>query len=266
MKYSIITINYNNKVGLLKTITSVIGQSYKDFEYIIIDGGSQDGSIDIIKQYADYITYWITEPDKGVFNAMNKGIIKAKGDYLNFMNSGDCFYNEDVLKHLAAQDLSEDLIVGRDYHYNTDTKRGFATILPPRLSMLTFIHHTLPHQSSFFKRELFDNNLYDETLQIAADLKLYINLICVKECSVKLIDIIVCRREPDGISRTYNDKRIQEHSRVVKEVLPQGAVKDYETLYMLDKETMYKLMKLIENAKSRKWLTYFIKILNRITK
>jgi hypothetical protein len=113
---------------------------------------------------------------------------------------------------------------------------------------------------------LFDHNLYDETLKIAADLKFYIDQICVKQCSVKFIDTIVCRREPDGISWTYNDKRIQEHNRVVHEVLPQGAVKDYETLYMLDKETMYKLMRLIENAKSRKWLTFFIKILNRLTK
>lgn len=266
MRYTIITINYNNKDGLRQTIKSVIEQSFKDFEFIIIDGGSTDGSLDVLKEYNEKISYWISEPDNGVYNAMNKGIEKAHGDYLNFMNSGDCFYDSNVLANIADQHITEDLIVGRDYHYNAETKKGFATILPPRLSMLTFIHHTLPHQSSFFKRELFGHNLYDETLQIAADLKFYIDQICVKQCSVKFVDIIVCRREPDGISWTYNDKRIQEHNRVIHEVLPQGAVKDYETLYLLDKETMYKLMRLIENAKSRKWLTFFIKILNRLTK
>jgi glycosyltransferase involved in cell wall biosynthesis len=266
MKYTIITINYNNKDGLRQTIKSVIEQSFKGFEFIIIDGGSTDGSLDVLKEYNKKITYWISEPDNGVYNAMNKGIAKAHGDYINFMNSGDCFYDRNVLANITEQHLSEDLIVGRDYHYNAETKKGFATILPPRLSMLTFIHHTLPHQSSFFKRELFDHNLYDEKLQIVADLKFYINQICVKGCSVKLIDIIVCRREPDGISWTYNDKRMQEHSRVIQEILPSGAIKDYETLYMLDKETMYKLMHLIENGKSRKWLTYFIKFLNRLTK
>ena len=266
MRYTIITINYNNKDGLRQTIKSVIEQSFKDFEFIIIDGGSTDGSLDVLKEYNEKITYWISEPDNGVYNAMNKGIAKAHGDYLNFMNSGDCFYNSNVLANIADQHITEDLIVGRDYHYNAETKKGFATILPPRLSMLTFIHHTLPHQSSFFKRELFDNNLYDETLQIAADLKFYINQICVKGCSVKFVDIIVCKREPDGISWTNNEKRLQEHDRVIQDIIPFGAIKDYETLYMLDKETMYKLMLLIENGKSRKWLTLFIKFLNRITK
>jgi len=266
MKFSIITVNYNNCQGLHDTIQSVIAQTFKDYEYIIIDGGSSDGSLDILKKFDSQITYWISEPDKGVYNAMNKGIAKAHGDYINFMNSGDCFYDNNVLSNIAEQHLAEDLIVGRDYHYNAETEKGFATILPPRLSMLTFIHHTLPHQSTFFKRQLFNDMPYDETLKIAADLKFYIQQICVKQCSVKLINIVVCRREPDGISWTYNDKRIQEHCRVVRETLPAGAIKDYDTLYLLDKETMYKLMSLIENVKSRKWLTYFIKILNRLTK
>ena len=74
MKYSIITINYNNKDGLEMTINSVLGQTFRDFEYIIIDGGSTDGSIDVIKKYKSRIDYWVSEPDKGVYNAMNKGI------------------------------------------------------------------------------------------------------------------------------------------------------------------------------------------------
>ena len=84
MKYSIITINYNNCDGLRKTIESVISQSYKDYEFIIIDGGSTDGSRDVIEQHSRSIDYWVSEPDKGVYNAMNKGIRQAKGDYLNF--------------------------------------------------------------------------------------------------------------------------------------------------------------------------------------
>ena len=86
MKFSIITINYNNNKGLKKTIESVIGQTYKDFEYIIIDGGSDDGSVDTIKKYSNYITYWVSEHDNGIYNAMNKGIVQAKGTYINFMN------------------------------------------------------------------------------------------------------------------------------------------------------------------------------------
>ena len=86
MKYSVITINFNNIVGLNHTILSELGQTFKDYEYIIIDGGSTDGSVDVIKKYADKIDYWVSEPDKGIYNAMNKGILQAHGDYLNFMN------------------------------------------------------------------------------------------------------------------------------------------------------------------------------------
>ena len=99
MKYSIITVNYNNKEGLRKTIESVISQTFRDFEYIVIDGGSSDGSAELLKEYSDKITYWVSEPDKGIYNGMNKGIAKATGDYLNFMNSGDCFYDQQVLKY-----------------------------------------------------------------------------------------------------------------------------------------------------------------------
>ena len=87
MKLSIITINYNNCDGLRKTIESVIAQTTRDFEYIVIDGGSTDGSVDVIKEYADYIDYWVSEPDKGIYNAMNKGTRAAHGDFLLFLNS-----------------------------------------------------------------------------------------------------------------------------------------------------------------------------------
>lgn len=266
MKYSVITVNFNNCEGLKKTIESVINQSCKDFEYIVIDGGSTDGSREVIEQYANHISYWVSEPDKGIYNAMNKGIAKATGDYLNFMNSGDCFYDRQVLEHLMANDLSADIIVGRDYHFDERTQQGFATILPSRISMLTFIHDTLPHQSTFFRRGLFDNSPYDESLKLVADVKFYIQKICVEQCSVQLINNVICRREPDGISNANNERRLQEHRQIVAEVLPSGAIQDYETLYRLDKSTMYKLMRLIENIQTRKWLTYAIKVVNRIAK
>lgn len=264
MKYSIITINYNNKEGLRKTIESVIHQTNNDYEFIIIDGASTDGSQDIIREYSHYINHWISEPDHGVYEAMNKGIRKATGEYINFMNSGDCFYQNDVLEAITNKNITTDIIVGRDYHFKESTKKSFATILPPRLSMISFIHSTLPHQSTFFKRSLFKDTLYDESLKNVSDVKFYIQKICVENCSVQYVDLIICRREPDGISKLYNERRLQEHKLIIKEVLPIGAIQDYETLHLLDKSTMYKLMCLLENKKCRKWLTYCIKIINRI--
>ncbi len=264
MKYSIITVNFNNREGLRKTIESVINQSYKNFEYIVIDGGSTDGSREVIEQYADHISYWVSEPDKGIYNAMNKGIAKATGDYLNFMNSGDCFYDKQALEHLTVKNLTADIIVGRDYHFDETTQQGFATILPSRLSMLTFVHNTLPHQSTFFKRGLFENSPYDESLKIVADVKFYIQKICVDQCTIQLIDDIICRREPDGISIADTERRLEEHRKIVAEVLPPAAIQDYETIYKLDKSTMYKLMFIIDNSRCRKWLTYCIKIIYRL--
>ena len=151
-----------------------------------------------------------------------------------------------------------------NYHFNETTQQGFATLLPTRISMLTFIHHTLPHQSTFFKRELFENSPYDESLKLVSDVKFYIQKICVEQYSVQLINDIICRREPDGISMAQNELRIKEHKQIIAEMLPPGAIQDYETLYLLDKSTMYKLMNLLENTNSRKWLIYCIKIINRL--
>ena len=102
-KYTIITINYNNGKELRRTIESVINQTLTDFEHVVIDGGSTDDSISIIKEYADRIDFWISERDKGVYNAMNKGLSHAHGEYVNFMNSGDSFYSPTVLEEIDSE-------------------------------------------------------------------------------------------------------------------------------------------------------------------
>ena len=127
MKYSIITVNFNNKEGLRKTIESVIHQSFCDFEYIVIDGGSTDGSMDIIKEYESHINYWVSEPDKGIYNAMNKGILKAQGDYINFMNSGDCLYDNNVLNNTLPY-LTADIVYGRLFYFKDHPTCFISTI------------------------------------------------------------------------------------------------------------------------------------------
>lgn len=101
MKFSIITINLNNKIGLEKTIKSVISQTFKDYEFIIIDGNSTDGSKEVIEKYRSFISYSISEPDGGIYEAMNKGTSVSNGDYCNFLNSGDCYHDSTVLDHLS---------------------------------------------------------------------------------------------------------------------------------------------------------------------
>ena len=264
MKFSIITINYNNRDGLRKTIESVISQSYKDYEFIVIDGGSTDGSRDIIEHFSDNIAYWVSEPDKGIYNAMNKGIRQAKGEYLNFMNSGDSFYDSDVLASVENLLGDYDIVIGKEFHQNPKTGKSATTLLPIRISMATFFVSYLPHQSGFIKRSLFDNSLYDENLHIVGDWKFYMQQIVCNERTVKLANIIVSRREQGGISNANSSLNSEERLKVLHEILPPGVFKDYNSLAKLDKTTLYKLLNLCDNHKSRKWLIYCIKIINRI--
>ena len=113
MKLSIITVNFNNVEGLRKTAESIVSQTFQDFEWIVIDGGSTDGSKELIEQYSDRIAYWCSEKDSGIYNAMNKGVRYAKGEYINFMNSGDCFADSSVLSDVSERLLDNVILYGR---------------------------------------------------------------------------------------------------------------------------------------------------------
>jgi glycosyltransferase involved in cell wall biosynthesis len=109
-KISIITINYNNREGLERTFDSVFSQNYTNFEYIVIDGASNDGSKELIDQFSDKITFWVSEPDKGIYNAMNKGIDQVNGEYVFFLNSGDVFLDSNSLEKVSEELHTDDII------------------------------------------------------------------------------------------------------------------------------------------------------------
>lgn len=266
MKYSIITVNYNNKEGLHKTIESVIHQTFKDYEFIIIDGGSTDGSVEILKEYNNNITYWVSEPDGGIYQGMNKGIIRATGDYLNFMNSGDCFYSNDVLHKVASYNYNADIITGRDYHYSEKKGMGHASIQPIRLSMITFFTSTLDHQSSFIKRNLFEKCLYREDLRLVSDWVFFLEKIVIEGNTVQFIPDIICYREVGGITWQQYDKNLKEREQYIHQLLPNGVYKDYSTLAQLDKETLFKLFTLCDIPKAKEILTFAVKAIYRIIK
>jgi glycosyltransferase involved in cell wall biosynthesis len=264
MKFSIITVNYNNRDGLLHTIESVINQTYGDYEFIIIDGGSTDGSLEIIKQYCSYITYWVSEPDKGIYNGMNKGIVQAKGTYINFMNSGDFFFENDTLEKIDRLMDNSDIIVGKDFHQNLKNGEHFVSIAPLRISMATFYMSTLPHQSAFIRRCLFHKAGYDETLHIVADWKFYLDKTVYENKTVQILDLIICNKEQDGISNSNAYKVIEERELVLSSILPPGIRKDYISLAMLDYHTLCKLLNMLDYDKTKKIISLFIKMLYRI--
>jgi len=260
MKYSIITVNYNNKKGLQRTIESVIHQTFRDFEYIVIDGGSTDGSKEILEEYDAHITYWVSEKDNGIYNAMNKGIAKATGDYLNFMNSGDCFYANDVLEHVSTYPTDADFIVGRDYHYSEEKQQGHASIQPQRTTMIHFFVSTLDHQSSFIKRELFKDSPYREDFRLVSDWIFFTEKIVSENKQVQFIPDIICRREDGGISQQQNHLNRQEINNYLHLYLPQGVYEDYFILSKLDRCSLERLFMILENPKMRKLLILFIKV------
>ena len=266
MKYSIITINYNNRDGLEKTIQSVINQTCQDFEFIIIDGGSTDGSVDIIKKYADRIDYWVSEPDKGIYNAMNKGILQAHGEYINFMNSGDCYYNDEVLSNVLLHGLDVDIIVGKDCHIDNNTGHKFSSILPIEPSSLYMYVSTLPHQGTFILAKLFSDTMYDENLAIVADWKFYMQHIIINGCSVKYYNNNVSIREQGGVSTLSQNAIIDERNKVINEIYPYGIRKDFDRLKMLDKDVFNKLLILCENKLTRTIIKYIIKIIYRLNR
>lgn len=263
MKYSIITVNYNNKEGLRKTIESVIHQSFRDFEFIIIDGGSTDGSAEVLKEYDAQISYWVSEPDGGIYQGMNKGIAKATGDYLNFMNSGDCFYSSEILEKVSNYQYNADFIVGKDYHYNSEINKGHASIQPPRTTMMHFFMATLDHQSSFIKRDLFKDSPYDESHRLVSDWIFYTEKIVKENKQVQFIPDIVCRREEGGLSEQQWQKNRKEIDQYLHLFLYPGIYEDYATLAKLDKTSLYRLFSMIEDDKKRKLLVYCIKLITK---
>ncbi len=266
MKFSIITVNYNNKEGLQRTIESVIHQSFRDYEFIVIDGGSTDGSAEVLKEYDAQINYWVSEPDRGIYHAMNKGIIQAKGDYLNFMNSGDCFYDKDVLQKVAAYGYNTDIIVGKDYHYNIKTGQGHVSIQPPRTTMIHFFMATLDHQSSFINKSLFENSLYDESHRLVSDWIFFTKKIVKERKHVQFIPDIICNREEGGLSERQRENNRKEINEYLHELLPYGIYQDYETIAKLDKTSVYRLFEICDNRKKRRALTFCIKLITKVYK
>lgn len=266
MKYSIITVNFNNKEGLRKTIESVIHQTFRDYEFIVIDGGSTDGSTDILREYDTHINYWVSEPDGGIYQGMNKGIKIAAGEYLNFMNSGDCFYDPDILEKVSRYKSEADFIVGKDYHYNEETHQGHVSIQPPRTTMIHFFVATLDHQSSFIKRELFKDSLYDESHRLVSDWIFFTEKIVKENKRVQFIPDIICRREEGGLSEQQWEKNRKEIKQYLHQLLPYGVYEDYATLAKLDKTSLYRLFCICEDKKMNRLLTYCIKLIYKLHK
>jgi glycosyltransferase involved in cell wall biosynthesis len=232
IKLSIVTINWNNGAGLKKTIDSVIAQSFKEIEYIIVDGASTDNSPNIIEEYRAQVDIAISEPDNGIYNAMNKGLAKANGEYIMFLNSGDIFYSTDVLEKLFNEITDEYYFYGNIVVVDQSQKKIYLPSVE-RIFFAERYQHNLPMQPAFFaKRHLVKEfGGFDEQYKIIADVAL-IAKICNLNLKYKYINIPVTLFDYHGISsQKENQQKIyKERQHFVKSSFPQY-LDDFESLY-----------------------------------
>lgn len=220
MQLSVVSINYNNKDGLEKTILSVLSQSFKDYEYIIIDGGSTDGSVDVIKKYSEYISYWVSEPDKGIYNALNKGVAVMNGDYCIFMNSGDCFYDEDSIYKTFELSKGSDIICG-------NTFLGYFKTPPQDVTMEFLFDNSICHQCAFIKSDIMKKYGYDENYKIVSDRKFFLQALIFDNCSYESVDVNVVRYDITGFSAVNPVLSRIEYDKVLEELFPYRVRVDY---------------------------------------
>ena len=228
MILSIITINRNNAAGLEKTMRSVASQIGGDFEYIVIDGASTDESVDVIRSFEASFgerLKWISEPDKGIYNAMNKGIGMAAGDYLQFLNSGDSLVSDDITMRMTEALKSKEypsILYGNMLKDMSGGKvmrdKGFAG---KSISFLGFYTGSLNHPSSYIQKSLFEKyGCYDENLKIVSDWKWFLQAI--------ILDMDVTLFDMNGISEKNKVLDKTERRRVLNEMIPSTILTDYD--------------------------------------
>lgn len=251
-KISIITVNYNNLEGLKQTVESVKSQVFKGFEHVIIDGGSTDGSVSFIEKNKSLFDYWISEPDTGVYQAMNKGIKNAKGAYVLFLNSGDHFVDSQVLEKHHHEVENVDLI-----YFDLkviENNKPFTKTYPDELSFSYFVEDTLPHPATFIKKEAFlKTNLYQEDFKIVSDWKFFIDAICKYNLSYKRIADTLSVFYIGGLSSNPKNQSIKFKE---KESVLYG---DY-SIYMNDIQEVVSYKKTVNNLRQSRIINLLVKL------
>ena len=244
MTLSIITINYNNAEGLAKTLKSVLNQTCTDFEHVIIDGASTDNAVEIIKQYEKEAAargikvVWVSEKDKGIYNAMNKGIKMANGEYIQILNSGDCLVADTVVTEMYSalkekgypEILYGNMLKTVDWKTYQRDNCGANSEYTPN-SFLYFYNGTLNHDCAYIKRSLFDQfGYYNENMKICSDWEWYVRAIVLGNVQPVYVNIDVTIFDMNGVSESAGkNKHIikQERSEYLASAFPKAVINDY---------------------------------------
>ena len=192
MKISVITVTFNSLPALQRTARSVACQDFADYEYIVVDGASEDGTRDYLEKQGIGVSRWVSEPDHGIYEAMNKGAKMAAGDYCLFLNAGDCFVDKTVLTRMARQLDGTDLVLGNAVHVDeSGTIDGFICSRGG-FSLQNLFQSAICHQATFIRRELMLSRPYDESLRLVADWKFFLECFLDGTVSRKEVPVDVC--------------------------------------------------------------------------
>jgi len=285
-KLSIITINLNNAAGLYNTMKSVLNQTCSDLEYIVVDGGSIDNSINVIREFETYFNInnidnneidnknlentefcyksinikklkWISEPDLGIYNAMNKGIRLSSGDYLQFLNSGDILAAPNVTERML-KDMPECGVLTGDMQIVKNKKLiKWKAPRMAKISFMTLFSGSINHSPSYIKRDLFDKyGYYDESLKITSDWKFFLIAIGLNNEKIVLKNITVTQFDVSGISSLNLDLRNSERRLVLEELVPHSILMDYDEFV----NVYNKIQRINEN----KFLSLMIELIYRV--
>lgn len=250
IKISIITINLNNVEGLERTLNSVINQTVKKFEYIVIDGGSSDKSLLMLEQCKNQIDKLIIEPDNGIYHAMNKGIKLSTGEYIIFLNSGDVFVNNSVIESVLSLLQDSEIIFG-----DLIWRDGLITNYPHILDFSFLRNRSLPHQATFIKLDLFyKHGYYDEDNRITSDWKFFLLCICKYNVSYKKIPFVISKMESGGIS---DSKLSNTGKRIINEKC--DFLNSEFKSFLRDYELLARIKALIAPLTIKFWKRYFSK-------
>lgn len=232
MKISVVTVCYNIVQDIEKTILSVLSQTYPDIEYIVIDGGSVDGTLDVIKRYKDRISYYVSEPDGGIYDAMNKGIRAATGEWINFLNAGDRFYNSRSVEDVFSNNISEEMDVVYGYQVHSYSYGKFVRKRLP----LSFFYKGMPfgHESCFVRACEMKSKGFDTSYRIAADYDFFFRLYISGKKFMPVNVLVVDFESMNGVSSSMKTALLafRESSMVNGNIVTAQYKKGVLTLYI----------------------------------
>lgn len=208
IRISIITIVFNDLVGFRKTFKSVNNQSYKNFEFIVIDGKSTDGTFEFISEQSKYISNWVSEQDEGIYDAMNKGLELVSGDYVIFLNAGDCFYSYETLsKSIGYIQIPDTVYFGRASIIGDKQDWLFPPLNYNNNNINTWLEYNVPnHQAMFFPKSYYSKNKYNLSLKISSDKDYKLNAQKNNQLPFVFCDFILCEFSLGGVSSSNDWK------------------------------------------------------------